>query len=442
MRALHEMLWTAYLMMLENDGKNERQLREYARLDRWLRNFWFAEDGASCAQIAIRDNAWPPNNDLSAVTMWLFWFLLIPEEYVGLDDAEFRNVISILKLLALGAHQYPVCRPAWVDFVPNQTIGRSAAPPAYGEYPSLSPPPLTAPAVLSYLSLAPRPSTGLDALKPMSPLVPSSVGPQVRMSSEWDCEWERCKRLAGNDAPTPVSPSGTFKPGTMEGFWEGLFTYTEFAAYAELLSGAPPPTLNKSLVARHNQTWRLHEYHLLLPEDLGESADAAEALEHPRYKPLSPGDFLRAYLPPGLAIEEDDENDGIRVHEPGRVADTFYHRCPAPEQITAEYAKRIREILIKGQGHSSWGEFELIGRVRAGDGFVTLSKEYLDGDRGKWLYRGYFVGDEYGSYTGRWRDTLSPAEVLGYEGCFFMGRRRLWSPKGSEGSKGQAGQEE
>src|SRR6266850_7237764 len=29
------------------------------------------------------------------------------------------------------------------------------------------------------------------------------------------------------------------------------------------------------------------------------------------------------------------------------------------------------------QGHSSWGEFELIGRVRAGDGFVTLSKEYV-----------------------------------------------------------------
>jgi hypothetical protein len=50
------------------------------------------------------------------------------------------------------------------------------------------------------------------------------------MSSEWDCEWERCKRLAGNDAPTPVGPSGTFKPGTMEGFWEGLFTVSFFPA--------------------------------------------------------------------------------------------------------------------------------------------------------------------------------------------------------------------
>jgi hypothetical protein len=78
MRALHEMLWTAYLMMLENDGLNESQLREYARLDGWLRAFWFEEDGASCAHLAIRDNAWPPNNDISAVTMWLFWFLLRP----------------------------------------------------------------------------------------------------------------------------------------------------------------------------------------------------------------------------------------------------------------------------------------------------------------------------------------------------------------------------
>jgi hypothetical protein len=78
MRALHEMLWTAYVMMLENDGRNERQLREYARLDGWLRAFWFAEDGASFARLEIGDNAWPPYNDLADVTMWLFWFLLKP----------------------------------------------------------------------------------------------------------------------------------------------------------------------------------------------------------------------------------------------------------------------------------------------------------------------------------------------------------------------------
>ena len=107
--------------------------------------------------------------------------------------------------------------------MPNHTVGRCAAPPAYAEYPSLSPPPLAAPAVLSYLSLDPR-STNVDALHPLSPLVPSSVPPQLRVSSEWDCEWERCKRLAGNEPPTPEGPTGTFKPGSMEGIWEGLFT--------------------------------------------------------------------------------------------------------------------------------------------------------------------------------------------------------------------------
>lgn len=107
MRAMHEMLWTAYLMMLENDGKNERQLREYARVDLWLRKFWFAEEGASCAQIAIRDNAWPPNNDLSAVTMWLFWFLLRPGAFAFLVLQVFPPPIPVSDL---------VCCPPFFSF--------------------------------------------------------------------------------------------------------------------------------------------------------------------------------------------------------------------------------------------------------------------------------------------------------------------------------------
>lgn len=47
-----------------------------------------------------------------------------------------------------------------------------------------------------------------------------------------------------------------------------------------------------------------------------------------------------------------------------------------------------------------------------------------DGDRGIWLYRGYLVGDANGNISGRWRDTMSPVEVPGYEGCFVMSRRR------------------
>lgn len=47
-----------------------------------------------------------------------------------------------------------------------------------------------------------------------------------------------------------------------------------------------------------------------------------------------------------------------------------------------------------------------------------------DDNRGKWLYRGYLVGDAVGNFAGRWRDTVSPAPILGYEGSFAMSRRR------------------
>lgn len=34
---LHELLFHAYILMLENEGKNEQQLREYGRIDAWLK---------------------------------------------------------------------------------------------------------------------------------------------------------------------------------------------------------------------------------------------------------------------------------------------------------------------------------------------------------------------------------------------------------------------
>lgn len=87
-----EMLWMAYLMMIENDGLNERVLREYARLDIWLRNFWFDPEGASFATYAIRDNLWPPNNEFSVLAMWLFWFLLKPGTF-------YRSLLSLSVIL-------------------------------------------------------------------------------------------------------------------------------------------------------------------------------------------------------------------------------------------------------------------------------------------------------------------------------------------------------
>jgi len=102
-----------------------------------------------------------------------------------------------------------------------------------------------------------------------------------------------------------------------------------------------------------------------------------------------------------------------------------YHRVPgenvSPSAVDVSF---VQDIIITGEGHSAWGQFNLVGRVRPCDGFINISKEYVNGDRGKWLYGGYLVGNVNGQLAGRWRDTISPVEVPGYEGCFNMNRRR------------------
>lgn len=78
--ALRSILWMAYLMMLENEGKNDKQLREYAGFDAWLKLFLFDRSGASLAAWSVNMDLWPPNDERSALGLWLFWYMLKPGE--------------------------------------------------------------------------------------------------------------------------------------------------------------------------------------------------------------------------------------------------------------------------------------------------------------------------------------------------------------------------
>lgn len=80
---LSNLLLHAYLIMLENEGKNERQLRDYAKMGDWLREFWFDERGASKSIVHIRSGKWPPNSRTTALAMWLLWFLLMPSSFAS-----------------------------------------------------------------------------------------------------------------------------------------------------------------------------------------------------------------------------------------------------------------------------------------------------------------------------------------------------------------------
>ncbi|OCH92524.1 hypothetical protein OBBRIDRAFT_791118 [Obba rivulosa] len=431
-KSLNTSLWTVYLMMLENDDRNEKQLRDYAHMDQWLKDFLFHEAGASLMRANVADGHWPPSDERTSLAIWMFWFLLRPDDHV-VDDEMFLEATNLLKIVALGAHQYALCRPTWRDFRPPYYLKESTLIEPYSHPLQFEPPSPAAPAILAYLTLINKLSISWDTinyLKPSAPIPPSTV-PGID-SSEWDAEWTRGLHLSRIGRPLGVEFSGAFIPGSLEGIWEGLFTYTEFTTYAALLSGAEPSALQQGRVAQHPHYWRIREHHLLsgagtLPitngtnRTNGPQTNGAQA-QQPDQLPLSPGDPLRAYIPQATEVRECPL--GLEIKEPGRKDPVWYYSWGGANGTGRAWdPRRVRDVFITGEGHSAWGQFNLVGRVRPCDGFISLYKEYIDGDRGRWLYRGYLVGNAHGNLSGRWRDTLSPAEVLGYEGCFIMSRR-------------------
>jgi hypothetical protein len=85
--SVYNVLSTAYIMMLENEGKNKRQLVEYGLIGPWIREFWFNPHGSSLAIYNIRTGQWPRNCPVTALGMWLFWFLL----KIGELNKDFRR---------------------------------------------------------------------------------------------------------------------------------------------------------------------------------------------------------------------------------------------------------------------------------------------------------------------------------------------------------------
>jgi len=91
---LHDLLWLAYLMMLENDGKNEQQLREHAALEGWLMEYWFDDEGASLASCRIKQDQWPLEDEKNSIAMWLLWLFLRPGQDLPLISCEIFNYLT------------------------------------------------------------------------------------------------------------------------------------------------------------------------------------------------------------------------------------------------------------------------------------------------------------------------------------------------------------
>ena len=128
-----------------------------------------------------------------------------------------------------------------------------------------------------------------------------------------------------------------------------LCQYTDFEVYASLLAGAPPSVVQRSIVGRHKQTWKLREYHLL-SEDLHESNPGINIDRD--LEPLPGGDPLNSYFPEDLQIRETWE--GLTIQHLHSNKKLVYHKSrlsPRSPQNSGygNPSRKVHDIIIAGE---------------------------------------------------------------------------------------------
>lgn len=229
------------------------------------------------------------------------------------------------------------------------------------------------------------------------------------------------KRLMSCQMPYKSLGLKTFHHlGQFEGSWEGRFAYFAFESYRDMLGGKLR-SLYEGQFGEQPQVWKIKEHIIQLKSD--EAPGGEGDVLNSGYRDLNdePTDREAMSLQQTRTLLREQRkarNDNYDLPDDIDHYPTFNDEHYTIEEM--EDGDRY-EILLSGTGHSAWGRFVLRGRIRSWDGMLIMTKEYRPDGRGRWLYRGYVVAGN--RMVGRWRDTFTPEDMSGYEGCFLLHRR-------------------
>ncbi|EJD06721.1 uncharacterized protein FOMMEDRAFT_131573 [Fomitiporia mediterranea MF3/22] len=233
-----------------------------------------------------------------------------------------------------------------------------------------------------------------------------------------------------------------YVPGNLAGPWAGKFMVPELQAYRALLADSADFPSSRIPMYQRPLYMRLREHHCL-------SAEASISYNSDRGE-----DFLNAWLPRSCSYREDEDSAQLVVYDklsrrrvkyhtlvpvsgfrdtPGysdhrlNGSDSKHHSM-GYRNVHAEgfgTPEHVKDIIVTGetdpQHGDAWGHFKVLGRVRPWDGLVALLRSPAFSDEselGTWLFRGYIVGS--GMLVGRWRDATSMNGASELEGPFFM----------------------
>ena len=119
-----------------------------------------------------------------------------------------------------------------------------------------------------------------------------------------------------------------------------------------MLEGAPPNVIQRTVIGRHHQTWKLRE-HVLVTTDNSSDSDSGIELDLDNkttvVNSLNSGDPLDAYFPAGSQIKE--YRDGLTVQEPGCDRALRYQRVSTNEAQKRDIDDMayVQDIIITGE---------------------------------------------------------------------------------------------
>ncbi|KAF8059491.1 hypothetical protein FPV67DRAFT_1716275 [Lyophyllum atratum] len=156
---VEEALQIAVVMMLEDDGKNARQLVQWGHADEFVDAFVRSRlyDGAE------DNDGWPLDNRLNAHALWLMWLLTTEESLLNETPAQRAQITQLLLPFVYVPYRYPTALAP-----PNHFLIPAPQPP-----PSTPPPPSPPPT-------GPTPSTPTatppsSSTTPPAPSLPSPL---------------------------------------------------------------------------------------------------------------------------------------------------------------------------------------------------------------------------------------------------------------------------
>ncbi|KAK4058662.1 hypothetical protein OIO90_000106 [Microbotryomycetes sp. JL221] len=296
---LTQNLWTCYLMLLENDGKNVRHLLEYADLRTYMRLFY----KHSLLSEALNPG-WPRQTAGRALGLWIGW--------LGGDDLSTETPVEsdqrffVLKPYVFGAHKFDAFHAPWtISSLPVSRTSHPVMPPPEGSFQAdlrprttaqqithmgrkiqIAPPILCHAAIFSFffrveqesnastdLSVAPF-GAPAHLMGPHATTIANGQTPQHQgLGSRLSTKPVKtslptlASRIHDDDFVRLVSCVDPYSSrglpplrlkGSFNGSWEGRFSFFDFDSYKDMLGGRLR-SIYEGPYGENHQVWKIEE---------------------------------------------------------------------------------------------------------------------------------------------------------------------------------------